>query len=209
MKEIAKRTFEATDLKIETKADSDMPVIRGHAAVFDIISEMAGWYRERVARGAFTDSIKQDDIRALWNHDSNFVLGRNKVGTLKLSEDNRGLAVEIHPPDTSISRDFIELIRRGDVSQMSFGFEVLKQSWEVEKDELDLRTIEKVKLWEVSPVTFPFYEDTDISVKASHAEWRSSFKSPEYKHPKKYSYWNFRKTEFLKKFNLKKEIKNE
>lgn len=168
---LKKRTFKDLTLTVETRDDKP-PKIKGHAAVFDVIAG-DGWFREKVAPGAFTESLKIDDIRALWNHDTNIVLGRNRANTLKLWEDAEGLSVEITPPDTQLVRDMLESIARGDVSQMSFGFQVLRQTWVEEEDEKDLRIIDKVKLWEVSPVTFPFYEDTDVALN-SHREWRAS-----------------------------------
>jgi len=168
---LEKRTYNATDLAIERRGD-DPAKITGHAAVFNVIAG-DGWFREQVAPGAFSESLKTDDIRSLWNHDTNIVLGRNRAQTLKLWEDDIGLAVEITPPDTQLVRDLVESIARGDVSQMSFGFQVLRQTWVEEEDEKDLRIIDKVKLWEVSPVTFPFYEDTDVALN-SHKEWRAS-----------------------------------
>ena len=172
---LEKRTFESPDLGLETR-DDEPPKITGHAAVFDRVAG-DGWFREKVAPGAFAETLKEDDIRALWNHDTGIVLGRNRAGTLKLWEDAEGLAVEITPPDTQMARDLVASIERGDVSQMSFGFQVLRQTWVEEEDEKDLRIIEKVKLWEVSPVTFPFYEDTDVALN-SHREWRASLGSP-------------------------------
>ena len=169
--EIEHRMFQVPDFKIEEREDKSF-VLRGHAAVFDVIAGDS-WFREKVAPGAFTDSLKEDDIRSLWNHNTDIVLGRNKSGTLKLEEDNIGLAVEIFPPDNQTMRDRMDTIKRGDVSQMSFGFQVLRQSWIEEEDKLDLRVIEKVKLWEVSPVTFPFYDSTDVALN-SHREWRSA-----------------------------------
>ena len=172
---LEKRTYNATNLAVERRGD-DPAKITGHAAVFDVIAG-DGWFREKVAPGAFSESLKTDDIRSLWNHDTNIVLGRNRAKTLKLWEDDIGLAVEITPPDTQMVRDLVESIARGDVSQMSFGFQVLRQTWVEEEDEKDLRIIDKVKLWEVSPVTFPFYEDTDVALN-SHREWRASLTPP-------------------------------
>jgi uncharacterized protein len=150
-------------------ADQDaMPMIKGHAAVFDQKSELLGsWmpFREKVAKGAFGETIAQDDIRALWNHDPNHVLGRNKSGTLRLKEDSTGLAVEIDPPDAQWARDLVASIERGDVSQMSFGFDCLTDSWSME-DGADCRTLGKVKLYDVSPVTFPAYPQTDVATRS-------------------------------------------
>lgn len=167
---IERRTFDVMSLTIEERADALGERIIGHAAVFNVVGE-GGWFREQIKPGAFANSIQADDIRALFNHDANMVLGRNRAGTLKLNEDERGLLVEILPPDTQIARDLRLSIQRGDITQMSFGFETIKDSWEYAQDGgQDLRTLEEVKLWDVSPVTFPFYTQTDVAVR-SHAEW--------------------------------------
>ena len=171
------RTFEVSELRIAR--DSEKPRIVGHAAVFDTLGD-GGWFREKVAKGAFADSIQTDDVRALFNHDPNFVLGRNRAGTLKLQEDERGLLIEVEPPDTQYARDLVVSIERGDINQMSFGFETIKDSWErsTEGNNLDIRTLEKVRLWDVSPVTFPFYKETDVAVR-SHETWEKTLNEPE------------------------------
>jgi hypothetical protein len=143
----------------------------GHAAVFNQVGD-GGWFREQIRPGAFAESIPNDDVRALFNHDPNFVLGRNKAGTLKLSEDDVGLVSEITPPDTQQARDLLVSIERGDITQMSFAFETLVEEWvKGEGKEPDLRTLVKVRLYDVSPVTYPFYDGTDIAVR-SHDQWR-------------------------------------
>lgn len=163
------RTFDVTGLKVETREEGQPEKIVGHAAVFNVIAS-SGWFREQVAPGAFTKSIGQDDIRALFNHNPDYVLGRNKAGTLTLREDDKGLYVEITPPDTQFAKDLSASISRGDISQMSFGFEIIKESREVgEGNELSLFTLEEVKLWDVSPVTFPFYVETDVSINSRQA----------------------------------------
>lgn len=160
------RTF---SFDIEVREDGDAPKIRGHAAVFDQKTNI-GPFEERVARGAFIDSIGTDDVRALFNHDPTHVLGRNKSGTLRMSEDSQGLAIEIDPPDTQFARDLMTSIKRGDISEMSFGFRAIKESWEGTRPKA-LRTLEKVRLFDVSPVTFPAYEGTDVAVR-SHEQWK-------------------------------------
>ena len=173
--EITRRLHKRSTVGIETR-DDGKTVLTGHAAVFNEVAS-GGWFNEQVAPGAFKESLQEDDVRALWNHNTEIVMGRNRAGTLKLWEDDRGLAVEIYPPDTQQMRDYIATIERGDVTQMSFGFIVKKVAWEEGEDgEEDLRTIEKVELWEVSPVTFPFYRGTDIGVdvKAEYRSWRES-----------------------------------
>jgi len=170
-----RRTLQS-EFRVERREDGKK-LIRGHAAVFNVETDL-GWFRERIAPGAFRESIETDDVRALFNHDSNFVLGRNKAGTLVMREDERGLYVEIDPPDTQAARDLVTSIERGDISQMSFGFQTIKESWESgENEKKDLRTLEKVKLWDVSPVTFPAYTDTDVAVR-SHDCWSQSQAKP-------------------------------
>lgn len=145
-----------------------MPTIVGHAAVFDQPSvELWGFYEE-VAPGAFADSIADgDDVRALFNHDPNVVLGRTKSGTLRLTEDEIGLAVEGDPPDTQQARDVITLIERGDVTQMSFAFRVLDEKWRIDEQERYVRRILRAKLYDVSVVTYPAYPSTDVGVRAA------------------------------------------
>ena len=166
-----RRTLQS-EFRIEQREDGKK-LIRGHAAVFNSETDL-GWFRERIAPGAFSESIGKDDVRALFNHDENFILGRNTAGTLTMREDERGLYVEIDPPDTQVGRDLVTSIERGDISQMSFGFQTIKDSWETEENAAkDLRTLEKVKLWDVSPVTFPAYQETDVAVR-SHDCWSQS-----------------------------------
>jgi hypothetical protein len=171
------RTFDLSELRV--LRDSKKPRIVGHAAVFNVMGD-GGWFREKVAPGAFTDSIQVDDVRALFNHDPNFILGRNRAGTLRMSEDALGLHIEIDPPETQTARDLLVSLERGDISQMSFGFEVIKDSWErsTEGNNLDIRTLDKVRLWDVSPVTFPFYKETDVAVR-SHEAWQKTLNEPE------------------------------
>jgi HK97 family phage prohead protease len=146
-------------------APGNMPKIVGYPAVFDQLSENLGYFREKVARGAFKDSIRTDDVRALFNHDPKYVLGRNKAGTLTLREDAHGLAAEIDPPDSEFARDLIKSIQRGDISGMSFAFDVEDDNWAVENGET-VRTLKRVKLLDVSPVTYPAYSQTDVSTRS-------------------------------------------
>jgi HK97 family phage prohead protease len=167
---LERRAFSA-----EVRADGETPRMAGHAAVFNTDTEICGWYTERILPGAFAETIASDDIRAIWNHNSDIVLGRNRANTLTLTEDDKGLYVEILPP-ASAERE-IESVKRGDVSQMSFGFQVLDANWVVE-DSKEIRVIGKVKLWEVSPCTFPAYEQTDLSVRSAAEVFESRNTTP-------------------------------
>ena len=164
-----KNQTEYRDFPVEIRidgAEGESKKIVGHAAVFDTMITLYPGVKERVAKGAFVDSIAKDDVRALFNHDPNFVLGRNTSGTLKLSEDDKGLLYEVDPPDTQQARDVVALIKRGDISQNSFGFRVIDQAWDEELDGTLIRTLNKVKLYDVSPVTYPAYPTTDLKLRS-------------------------------------------
>ncbi len=160
---IERRAFPFMEIRVDS---GEQPKIVGHAAVFDKLSVNLGGFREKIAPGAFANAIKKNDIRALWNHDPNFVLGRNKSKTLTLAEDEKGLAIEIVPPDAQWAKDLMETIRRGDVDQMSFGFRVIKDTWEFIEGKDSIRTLQEVELFDVSPVTFPAYPQTDVKVRS-------------------------------------------
>lgn len=154
--------------RIEVReSDDGKGTIAGYAAVFDQPSVLLyGSFRERIQRGAFAASVAGDDVRALWNHNDDYPIGRVKNGTLRLAEDATGLGFEIEPPQTQIARDFVETIRQGYVDAMSFGFSVLEEGWDEDDDGQLVRTLRKVKLYEVSPVTFPAYPQTSAEVRA-------------------------------------------
>ena len=163
------RMLPMTELRvIDDASENGRPMIEGHAAVFDSWSETLGGifpFREIVRKGAFAESIGRDDIRALFNHDPNYVLGRNRSGTLELVEDEVGLRVRINPPETSWAKDLQTSIRRGDITQMSIGFVVQDDEWSTENG-IDTRELKKVQLFDVSPVTYPAYTATDVGVRA-------------------------------------------
>lgn len=157
---------------LEVRAATDKPAtILGHAALFNSPSVFMG-FREVIAPGAFAGSLS-GDIRALWQHDTAQVLGRTTAGTLKLWEDDQGLAFELNPPDTQTGRDAVTLIERGDVNQMSFGFNIAPggDSWSEDSDGIPLRTLTAVNLMEVSPVTWPAYPQTGVGVMRSAPDW--------------------------------------
>lgn len=163
----------------ELRASDDDGKLRivGHAAVFNSDSVGLGGpggFAERILRGAFVETIANDDIFALKNHNPDFVLGRKNAGTLKLKEDRAGLAVEILPPDVQWVRDYLVTIERGDVSQMSIGFMVDEADEELSFTKKGrLRTLRKITLMEVSPTPFAAYPDTDVALR-SFAAWEKT-----------------------------------
>lgn len=164
MKDIERRTYLVNEFRVDQGNDMP-PKISGHAAVFDQLSEDLGGFRERIAAGAFAKTLQSADVRALFNHDPNFVLGRNKSGTLRLKEDITGLAIEIDPPDTQLAKDLMISMKRGDISQMSFGFRTNLDKWQKIDGEWT-RTLLEVELFDVSPVTYPAYTQTDVAVRS-------------------------------------------
>lgn len=139
--------------------------IRGYAAVFGAWSEDLGGFREMVEPGAFTKTIQESDVRSLWNHDCNYVLGRTSSGTLALFVDQRGLGYDVVPPDTQWARDLVTSIRRGDVNGSSFGFDVIKDRWEQDQDGNARRHLMEVRLYDLGPVTFPAYPQTSVEAR--------------------------------------------
>lgn len=157
--------FETRSYRSDVTAPPDTKVIRGHAALFGVLSEPLEWgFRERIAPGAFADAGTAD-VRALWNHSDMHVIGRTKAGTLRLSVDARGLSYEADVPETSWARDLLISIGRKDVDQSSFRFRTLQDSWTEERGE-QIRTLERVALYDVSPVTFPAYPQTDAQARS-------------------------------------------
>ena len=154
--------------------------IAGYAAVFDETTNIGGMFDEVVRKGAFARAIKDgQDVRALWNHDPNHVLGRTKAGTLKLEEDKKGLWMEIDPPNTQFAHDLMESMRRGDIDQMSFAFRAVEETWTERKDEATLRELKDVDLYDVSPVTYPAYEGTSVGLRSAESVYNDHLNSLE------------------------------
>lgn len=161
---IERRAFLVTEFRAEGGGDKPT-IIHGHAAVFNSPADSNwGWF-EQIAPGAFTDAVKNDDVRALINHNPDKVLGRTKSKTLTLKEDKKGLYFEVEVPDTGYGNDLVTSMRRGDIDQMSFAFRTKRAEWDYEQDP-PMRTLIDVQLLDVSPVTFPFYADTDAQVRS-------------------------------------------
>jgi uncharacterized protein len=150
----------------EIRADEESRKIIGYAAVFDSMSGNLGGFREKIDRGAFAKALMKSDVRALINHDSNYVLGRAKANTLRMTEDERGLKIEIDPPATQAANDLLLSISRGDIDQMSFAFRLGKDSWE-ERNGETIRTIHEFdEIYDVSVVTYPAYEETTVALRS-------------------------------------------
>ena len=156
--------------KVEIRSSEDgQNKIVGYAAKFNSRSNDLGGFIEQIDPGFF-DGCLDDDVRALINHDANLVLGRTASGTCKLSVDEFGLRYEIAPPETTYANDLIISMQRGDINQSSFAFNVDYEndgdSWEYdEQNDIYVRTLLKCKrLFDVSPVTYPAYDQTQSMV---------------------------------------------
>lgn len=169
----------------QTREDGENLRIEGYFAVFNSNYEITSDMSESVAPGAFTNTLA-DDIRALVNHDTTLVLGRTSAHTLELHEDEHGLwgSISINPKDSD-AMNLYERVKRGDVSQCSFGFDIIKEDTEIREDGSMHWTIREVKLYEVSCVTFPAYESTNIDARSKERDemisrkneaWRENMK---------------------------------
>jgi len=139
----------------------------GYAARFGITSEVAPGYFERIAPGAFTESLLRDDIRALFNHEHTLLLGRTSSGTLQLREDAQGLHYTVELPPCSYSKDLVALVQRGDLTGCSFGMDILEETLEDDPAyPSPIHVVRRVKLYEVTiGCTFPAYEATSVEVR--------------------------------------------
>lgn len=160
--DIERRIFTS---QVELRMIGDSNVAVGYGAVFNSLSEDLGGFREIIAPGAF-DSVMNDDVRGLINHDPNLILGRTKSGTMRISVDATGLRYEIDMPSTSYANDIRESLSRGDITQSSFAFSIDVDDWAVSESGETIRTIKKVsKLYDVSVVTYPAYPEAQAGIK--------------------------------------------
>ncbi len=157
----------------EKRGDQDQPKISGLAIPYNKLSvPIMGLFRERFRPGSLTKTLKENpDIRCLWQHDESRVLGRTKNGTLELTDTPEGLRFSALPPDTSWAKDALITMRRGDVDQMSFRFKVPKGKDTFTQEGSDVvRDVNEAFLREISPVTFPGYPDSSVSVRSILSE---------------------------------------
>jgi len=164
------RQMRTVDAQFTTRDDSENPTIEGYFAVFNSNYDLGMGMSESIAPHAFDDTIS-DDIRALINHDTTLVLGRTSAHTLELRQDEHGLwgKISINPNDTD-AMNLYARVQRGDVTQCSFGFDILEEETEFRGEDEVHWTINKVKLYEVSACTFPAYEETSISARQKDLE---------------------------------------
>lgn len=163
-----KREFRFIE-QAELRAAKEEKKIAGYAAVFNSDSVDFGMFTESIAPGAFSRTLNESpDVRALVDHDTGKVIGRTVSGTLKLAEDTKGLFAEINPPETSTGNEILELVSRGDISGMSFGFSVRSDEWR-KKNGKDHRVILDVDLFEISIVAFPAYPATSALVREARS----------------------------------------
>lgn len=158
----------------ELRASADGKSISGYAAVFDSPSSDLGGFTEVIKPGAFARCIRdRQDVRCLFNHSPNHVLGRTASGTLELHEDSQGLFFKCSLPKTALASDLRESIARGDVSGCSFGFSVHEDNWPSgdRRELLDIGT-----LYDVGPVTFPAYEGTNVAARSLGVHGRSNIR---------------------------------
>ena len=163
--------YRCYDSDVEIRDDEGLK-IRGHAAVFNRQSDDLGGFVEVIEPGFFRKAIKRSNTAALWNHNSDIILGRKSAKTLVLEEDDNGLSYTITPP--SWAGGYLETIKRGDVTQSSFAFTVSEkgEKWD-EEDGVRIRTLLSGgcdELYDVSPVTYPAYPDTDVKVRMADSD---------------------------------------
>lgn len=174
----------ASDFK--TREDGEEKRIEGYFAVFNSVYEITPDMTESVAPGAFSNTL-DGDIRALIDHETMYVLGRNQAGTLELREDERGLwgSILINPNDQD-AMNLYSRVMRGDVNQCSFGFDILSEETDFQEDGSVHFTITEVRLYEVSVCTFPAYsetqvearrEDKELIMKRENEKWRAEMKA--------------------------------
>jgi len=167
------------DEKSEAKASKPVPLVRGYAALFNTKSSDLGGFIERIDPHAFDGVNLEDGVVALFNHDPSLILARSggANATLRLGTDERGLWYEFTPPNSPNGQNLAEALRRGDITQSSFGFSIARDNgdeWDWVEDEEGrehvFRTIKKIaRLYDVSPVTYPAYPDTTVAARSLEA----------------------------------------
>jgi Escherichia/Staphylococcus phage prohead protease len=175
-----RRFLSAANRPIEVRAEQGQPPkIQGYAACFYSAGDPGTEYElfrygdfsavERLMPDCFDRAVREDDVRSLFNHDPDHILGRVRANTCRLSIDSIGLRYEIDPPDTQTARDLMESLKRGDVTGSSFSFDYLKKNIIMQQEgdkERDIIEVHDVLLYDVGPVTFPAYTSTTAGVRS-------------------------------------------
>lgn len=167
-REKAIRDFRTKFTITRAEEDAAEKVIEGYFALYDQETELFQNSFEIISKGAFDKTIN-NDIRALWNHNTQYVLGRSKNGSLQLRADEKGLYATIKLPNTQYAQDLYELVQRGDIDQASFGFNILDEDLEELSNGYRWR-IKNIDLHEISVVTFPQYENTSVQARSKQIE---------------------------------------
>ncbi len=165
-----KRMVRSAPTEFKIRENGEDIFIEGYFAIFNTRYEMWEGAAETVLKGAFTDTLGED-VRALINHNTDFVLGRTKAGTLELTEDDIGLfgRIKINKNDSD-AMNLYARVQRGDVNQCSFGFDIIDETYKTDAQGNVLWELRKVKLYEVSVVTFPAYEETIVQARKNDLE---------------------------------------
>ena len=190
-----RRTLQTHRPTLVRGSDGKPSKIAGYAAVYYNPSDPGTEYElasfgnvrlvERLMPGCFDRAIREDDVRALFNHNASAVLGRMRSGTLRLFTDNKGLRYEIDAPDTTYARDLLESLKRGDVTGSSFAFEYLTTGTVDQKlpdgSETEIIEVREVRLYDVGPVTFPAYASSSAEARAAQRKAGGGYarRSPE------------------------------
>jgi len=162
----------------EMTAEEEKRTIAGYAVKWNELSEQLGFFREKFSKGAFKDSLLDKQQMALWNHNTDVVLGSTRNQTLRLSEDEVGLRFEIDLANTTQANDIYELVKRGDINGVSFGFYAELEDWE-DRSDTAVRTINRADLIEISPTPFPAYSQSEVNVRSLEERYQEFKKKSE------------------------------
>ena len=165
------RCFKISKLEVRQSDENSPVVVSGIVVPYGVLSdEDSLYFRERFLNGAFAKSILNDDIKAYWMHEKTYIFGSTKANTLRLEEKTAGLYFEIDMPETTMGKDAVISIKRGDIDGMSFSFQAIIQEWDETDPENVLRTISEAKLYEISPEPFPAYSTTSLSARSAQGD---------------------------------------